>query len=208
MQGFQKKQDQYEILETLSHSTVKNCNELRSTKFFVRHKKSNRLCIMRRNDLPNFQTARELHFGELGALMKCLQIPHTDILLDTFVEDDKLFIVIDHHKIKQYSLRNFVLKSGKTHFSENKVRKCIKYLMNTLKELHHKRVKHGNINLDTVMARQRSSGLEIRLTDFARAKLLRQPFNKSSKNLFVLNKSKQISKIVSNNELLELTQDI
>jgi len=52
---------------------------------------------------------------------------------------------------------------------ESEVKKCIEQVLKTLKELHRLRIKHGNITLDSVIARKRTKGLEIKIAGFEKA---------------------------------------
>ena len=63
---------------------------------------------------------------------------------------------------------------GLARLPEVEVRKCICQVMLIVKQLHDRRVCHGNISLDTIMTRQRRGGLEMNLSNFSNAVYFKQ----------------------------------
>ena len=53
------------------------------------------------------------------------------------------------------------------------VKNCVSQLLKIVKQLHKLSIKHGNLSLETVNARNRSKGLKIKLTGFDRATALK-----------------------------------
>ena len=68
------------------------------------------------------------------------------------------------------------------------------------------RIKHGNITLETVVARQRSKGLEIKLSSFDQAIVFKEPNRKVSSSLLVL--TQKIAMQVNDETTLSKTSDI
>ena len=62
---------------------------------------------------------------ENEVLIKCVKIPHTQVMCDSFIEDDQLNIIIEHTKSKESTLRNTVLALGKTYLSEKETKKVL-----------------------------------------------------------------------------------
>ena len=71
------------------------------------------------------------------------------------------------------NLKNCILSLGRTYLKEKEVKKCVSQLLKIVKQLHKMRIKHGNLSLETVNARNRSKGLKIKLTGFDRATALK-----------------------------------
>ena len=55
---------------------------------------------------------------------------------------------------------------GLNKLSEKEVRRVMFALLRIVKQLHDRNIKHGNINLDTVMTKKVEKRLEVRLNDF------------------------------------------
>lgn len=71
------------------------------------------------------------------------------------------------------NLKNFIMKLGRTYLKEKEVKNCVFQLLKIVKQLHKLSIKHGNLSLETVNARNRSKGLKIKLTGFDRATALK-----------------------------------
>lgn len=72
--------------------------------------------------------------------------------------------------------------------------------------MHKLRIKHGNITVDTVFAKRRSKGLEVKLGGFDKAVVLTQPKRKGSSSLLVL--TQKIARQVNDEVTLTKSDDI
>ena len=66
-----------------------------------------------------------------------------------------------------------MLDFGAAYIEENEARKCIHQLLQTVKALHYRKVKHTFINLDSIFTRSSLGGLEIKLGKFDKAKTIK-----------------------------------
>ena len=71
------------------------------------------------------------------------------------------------------TLRQAVLDFGAAYIEENEARKCIHQLLQTIKALHYRKIKHSFINLDSIFTRSSLGGLEIKLGKFDKAKTIK-----------------------------------
>ncbi len=94
-------------------------------------------------------------------------------MVEHFYEKETQYILFEAPKGD--SLRNSMVGMGINHLSENETRKCMLLLLQIIKGLHERRVKHGDISLNTVMTKRTRDGLEIKLRGFGLANIILEP---------------------------------
>ena len=104
---------------------------------------------------------------ERNILIRCSNISQIVKLIDAFIENDRSYMIIEYPSGE--TLKKTVLKLGSNFLKETEVKKCVLQVLKILKDLNRLRVKHGNITLDSVIARKRSKGLELKLGSFEKA---------------------------------------
>lgn len=111
-------------------------------------------------DLPenDDQTKKESVMAERDILIKCIKIPQTTVIVEQFIEEQKLYLIIENAKGKTCTLRDSVVSTGEPNLNEEDTKRCFQTILKVVQNLHKRGIKHGNINLDSVLTRKRSHG--------------------------------------------------
>jgi len=90
--------------------------------------------------------------------------------VEQFIEEKNLYLIIENTKARTTTLRDAVNATGECNLNEKDAKACFESILQIVKNLHKRGIRHGNINLDSVLTRKRSHGqFEIKLTDFSKA---------------------------------------
>lgn len=89
--------------------------------------------------------------GERDILIRCQKINSVVLLMDSFAEKNANYLIIECPTGD--NLKDTVLRQGKRFLKEAEVKKCMRQLLSTVKDIHRLRIKHGNICLESVIAR-------------------------------------------------------
>ena len=114
-------------------------------------------------------------------LFELSTVAHVPKVIDLFKENYLLYIFTTHMSGK--SLRKLMLGMGKNSLPENEVRKFLYALLAIVNEIHKRGIKHGNINLDTVMTTRLNGRIKIKLDDFENARVVDMVLNKKQLEL-------------------------
>lgn len=148
-------------------------NQDETSRMIVRHRNTKRIYEM----MVIFNTISgqylEVAMLEHQILVKCRTVKGITKVVDNFDEKETLYILFEAPKGD--SLHNSMVGMSKSHLSENETRKCMLLLLQIIKGLHDRRVKHGDISLSTVMTKRTKGGLEIKLRGFGLANIIREP---------------------------------
>lgn len=67
-----------------------------SREFLVKHQNSQKIFQMKQIILPYFLIDQLAVMEEKEILVKCVKVPHSVVLLDSFIEGDQLTLIIEH----------------------------------------------------------------------------------------------------------------
>lgn len=89
--------------------------------------------------------------GEREILIRCSKVNSVVLLMDSFSEKNANYLIIECPTGD--NLKDTVLRQGKRFLKEAEVKKCMRQLLSIVKDIHRLRIKHGNICLESVIAR-------------------------------------------------------
>ncbi len=115
-------------------------------------------------------------------LVECRTVKGITKVVDHFFENETQYILFEVPKGD--SLRNSMVGMNINHLSENETRKCMILLLQIIKGLHERRIKHGDISLNTVMTKRTRDGLEIKLRGFGLANIILEPVPEVRDDIF------------------------
>ncbi len=160
---------------------------------------------------------------EHHVLVECRTVKGITKVVDDFYEKETRYILFEAPKGD--SLRNSMVGMSINHLSESETRKCMILLFQIIKGLHDRRIKHGDISLNTVVTKRTRDGLEIRLRGFGLANIILEPVpevkdevyddeeeikekKRITKNKVLSAFDQELAKQVDDDGYIELTEDI
>ena len=98
-------------------------------------------------------------------MVKCRSMNTVSSLVDAFEEDDCFYMIIQEPEGQ--SLSDVLSEHSENHFEEKVVMAYLRELLKTIGALRTMNLSHGNITLDSVLVRNKSSGdgVRVRLRD-------------------------------------------
>ena len=174
-----------------------------STRFQVKHKLTGKLFTMQMVDESIPRACKEVAKLQSKSLVFCTRerLP-TIAVIDQFMSYNKSYFI--YEKPTKKSLRNGIEDMNKTCLTEAQTKIIIHHVLKAVNTLHKNNIKHGNLNIDNILAKTSKKGWEIQLSGFEFSKM--KQMEKVEMN--AKSKSNSISENIEKEKLLKLSDDV